>query len=147
PGEVVRLDDDAVELVRELAQRLPLELADTLTRDAELLADLLERDRLAVEAVPHLDDPPLPLGQLLDRAPDGLAADGIRSVLRRIGHGRIAEQVAELAVAVGAHARVQRDGRLRRVERLVDVLHREAGRLCELLAGRLATQLRLKLIR
>ena len=50
------------ELVLELRQRLGLELAHPLAGDAELLADRLERRRLAVDAEAQLDDPTLTLG-------------------------------------------------------------------------------------
>src|ERR1041385_3035862 len=90
----------AVELVLEPVERVALELADTLARNAQLLADRLERDRIADEAVAQLDDPALPLGQLRERLLHGLALDRLRCVLCRIGCGGVAEQVAELCVAV-----------------------------------------------
>jgi hypothetical protein len=47
---------------RETGQRLALELADALARQVELMADRLERPRLAFEAEAKLEDPALPLG-------------------------------------------------------------------------------------
>ena len=58
----------------------------------------------------------------------------------------VGEEIAELGVAVGAEALVQRD-RVDRVERLDDVLALEARRLGELVDRRLAAELRLKLRR
>ena len=52
---------------REPRQRLALELAYTLARQIELVADRLERPRLALEAEPQLQDPPLPFGQRIER--------------------------------------------------------------------------------
>ncbi len=42
-------------------ERLPLELADALARQVELVPDRLERPRLALEAEAQLEDPPFPL--------------------------------------------------------------------------------------
>ena len=51
--------------VAQLGERLRLDLADALTRDAERLADFLERLRLAaIEAEPHPHDLLLALAQL-----------------------------------------------------------------------------------
>src|SRR5205823_10510894 len=88
----------ALELVAEPVERAPLELADALARQAEVLADRLQRHRLAVEAVPELEDPPLPLRELRDRLPDDVAPIRVRRLLGRVGRGRVAEEVAELAV-------------------------------------------------
>src|SRR5690349_22024844 len=106
-------------------KRLGLELAHALARQAELLADRLERRGLAAEAEPKLDDPPLPLGQVGDRTLDALAAHRVDGLLGRIRGRLVGEEVAELGVALGAEALVQRD-RVDRVERLDDVLPLEA---------------------
>ena len=45
---------------------MALELPDALARQVELVADRLERPRLALEAEPQLEDPPLPLGQRVE---------------------------------------------------------------------------------
>src|SRR5262249_42107979 len=47
----------------EARERLALELPDALARQVELVADRLERPRLALEAEPQLQDAPLALGQ------------------------------------------------------------------------------------
>src|SRR5262249_3848203 len=98
----------------------------------------------AVEAEAELDDPPLPLREILDRTLDALAAHRVHGLLCRIGGGLVREQVAELGVAVGAEALVQRD-RVDRVESLDDVLDLEARGLGELVDRRLAAELRLQL--
>src|SRR3954452_20220404 len=138
----------ARELVAELElqahERLALELPDALTGEAELLADRLERRGLAREAEAELDDPPLPLRQLGDRALHALAPNRLDGFLGRVDGGLVGEQVAELRVAVRAEALVQRD-RVDRVERLLDVLALEAGRLGQLVDGGLASELGLQL--
>ena len=58
---------------REPLERLALELADALARQVELAADRLERPRLALEAEPQLEDPPVPFGQRVERLADALA--------------------------------------------------------------------------
>src|SRR6266508_2150977 len=128
------------------AECVLLELADALAREAELLADRLERLRLAVEPEAELDDPALALRQILDRATHGLAPVRRGRLLDRIARGRVVEQIAELSVVLVADPLVQRDVRLGRVERLVHVQEREAGCLGELLACRVAAKLRLQLV-
>src|SRR5947199_358916 len=100
----------------EPVEGVALELADALARDAQLLADRLERDCLAGEAVAQLDNAPLPLRQLRERLLHRLTLDRVRSVLGGVARGRITEQVAELGVAVRADARVQRYRCICRVE-------------------------------
>ena len=69
---------------------------------------------------------------------------GIGGLLDRVGRALVGEQVAELGVAVGAEALVERD-RVDRVERLLDVLLLEARGVGELVDRRLAAQLGLEL--
>ena len=120
-GRLRSPDELVAELELQAVERLGLELADALARQAELLADRLERRGLAAEAEAELDDPALPLGQVGDRALDALAPDCVDGLLGRVDRRLVGEQVAELGVAVGAEALVQRD-RVDRVERLDDVL-------------------------
>src|SRR5205085_8809418 len=61
--------------------------------------------------------------------------------IRRLAVG---EEIAKLALVVRADRLVQRDGRLGCAQSLVDVLAREAGRLRELVLGRLAAKLDLE---
>ncbi len=96
---------------REAAEGVGLDLADTLARDPELLADLLERvGPVSDEPEAERDHVALPLGQLGDGAADRVAAD--RRVDLVLG-GRAAgcEQIAEARVAVGADRRVGRGDR------------------------------------
>src|SRR5688500_13295413 len=134
----------------ELAQRgeplegLALELADALARQAQPGTDRLERPRVALEAEAQLEDAPLALGERVERLADALLAERLLGLVERVGCVAVGEQVAELALVVGADALVERDGGLRGRERLVHVLDGEPGRLGELLAGRVAAQLDLE---
>ena len=125
-------------------ERLTFELPNALARQVELVADRLERPRLALEAEAQLEDAPLALGERVERPPDALAAKRLLRLVERVGRVTVGEEVAELALVVGAHVLVQRDRRVSGAERLVDVLDREAGRLRELLLGRLAAELDLE---
>src|SRR5579875_503975 len=86
--------EDELVAQRELQPRqgVALELADTLARQPELLADRLERRRLRVEAEAQLDDPPLPLGQVGDRPLDALPAHRLDGLLGGIGGRLVGEQ-------------------------------------------------------
>ena len=103
----------------EARERLALELADALARQVELVADRLERPRLALEAEPQLEDPPLALGERVERLADVLAAQRLLRLVERVGRLAVGEEVAELALVVGADGLVQRDrrGRGRRAPR------------------------------
>src|SRR5206468_6326395 len=97
---------------RELEPRegVALELPDALPRQAELLTDRLERGGLGLEAEAELDDAPLPLGQVRDRALHALPANRLDRLLGGIDRGLVGEQIAELRIAVRAEALVQGDG-------------------------------------
>src|SRR5206468_11163767 len=113
-------------------------------RQVELVADRLERPRLALEAEAQLEDAPLALGERVERAPDALTPERLLRLVERVGGLTVGEQVAELALVVRADRLVKRDGRVRGAERLVDVLHRQPGGLGELLLRRLAPELDLE---
>src|SRR5689334_18653059 len=132
------------ELVLELRQGGGLELAHTLARDAQLLADRLERLGLAADAEPQLDDPPLALGELRDRVAHLAPAERVDGVDLGVGRGLVVEEVAELAVVLRPDRPVERDVRLDRVKRLLDVHEVELRLLRELLARRLASEPRLE---
>src|SRR6185436_12465900 len=129
---------------RQPGECLALELPHSLAREIELLADRLERPRLALEPEAQLENPPLALRQRVERLADALAAERLLGLVERIGRLAVGEEVAELALVVRADRLVQRDGRGGRRERLVDVLDREARRLGELVLRRLATELDLE---
>src|ERR671938_337459 len=99
-------DRDEVAQRAEPGERLALELADARPRQVELVADRLERPRLALEAEPQLEDPSLALRERVERLPNVLPPQ--------------------------------------RLLRLVELLDREAGRLRQLVLGRLATELDLQ---
>src|SRR5439155_4065995 len=135
---------DQVAQRREAGQSLALELADALARQVELVADRLQRPRLAFEAEAALEDAALPLGQRVERAAHALAAERLLGLVERIRGLAVGEEVAELALVVRADGLIQRDRRLSGAERLVDVLDRQSGRLPELLARGLAAELHLE---
>src|SRR5512134_1110833 len=108
------------------------------------MADGLERPRLPFETEPQLEDPPLALRKRIECAPDALAPERLLGLVERVGGLAIGEEVAELALVVGADGLVERDRRVGSAERLVDVLNRQTGSLGELLLRRLATELDLE---
>src|SRR6185436_20942901 len=93
---------------------------------------------------PELEDAPLALGERVERLADALLAQRLLGLVERVGRLAVGEEVAELALVVRTDRLVQRDRRVRGAERLVDVLHRQAGRLRELLLRRLAPELDLE---
>src|SRR4051795_2663226 len=94
--------------VPELRQRLRLDLADPLAGEAELLADLVERARLAVcEAEAQCDDRCLTLGQRLQHAVELTLQQTERHDLRSDRRVRVLDEVAQLAVALVADVLLQ----------------------------------------
>src|ERR1700693_3543663 len=109
---------DQVARRREAGQSLPFELAYALAGEIQLVTDRLERPRLAVEAEAELEDAALALrerggggGERVECAADALAAERLLGLFERIRGVAVGEQVAELALVVGADRLVQRDGR------------------------------------
>src|SRR6188508_3024082 len=84
----------------EPGERLALELANPFARQVELVADRLQRPRLALEAEAELEDPPLALGQRIQRLADALAAQRLLGLVERVGGLAVGEQVAELTLVV-----------------------------------------------
>src|SRR5437764_8100310 len=136
--------DDALEAPLEPCKTLTLDLPDALAAETELLADLLQRCRLAGEAVAHLEHTALAIRQLGQRALHCVPAVRVGSLLHRILSLGIGEEVAELAVAVAADRLIQRDGCHDCPERLLDVLQLETGRRGELLLRRRRARRRLQ---
>src|SRR5262249_60689913 len=124
--------------------RLALELPHPLAREIQLVADRLERPRLALETEPKLEDPPLALRQRVQRLAHTLAAQRLLRLVERIRGLAVGEEIAELALVVRASSLVQRHGPVRCTERLVDMLDRQTCRLGQLLLCRLATELDLE---
>src|SRR5438067_11565049 len=129
--------DDLCELVLQVGQSVPLDLADALAADLQLTADLLQRGRLAVEAEAKLQYSTLALRQTPDRLGHRPGAYRLGCLGLRVGGGRIGEQTAELALPVGADRLVQRHRRLDGAERLLDITQLQTGRLGQLLQCRL----------
>src|SRR5436190_14410670 len=140
----LRGERDEIAKRAEPCERLTFELPDALTRQVELVPDRLERPRLALEPEAQLEDPPLAFRQRVERLAHTLAAQRLLGLLEWIRGFAVGEQVAEITLVVGADGLVQRDRRLRGAERLVDVLHRQTGRLRELFLRRLAAELDLE---
>src|SRR5262245_14802502 len=140
------LGGDGSELAKscEALKRLALELAHSLAGEPELGADRLERPRVALEAEPQLENAPLPLGKRVECLANALLSQRLLGLLERIGGLAVGEEIAQLALVVGADALVQRDRRLCGRERLVDVLDRKAGGLRQLLARGVAAELDLE---
>src|ERR1044071_7463326 len=67
PSPRLGRDGDHVAEGREARERLALQLPHPLAGQVELVPDRLERPRLALEAEPQLEDPPLALGQRVER--------------------------------------------------------------------------------
>src|SRR5919204_6740309 len=128
----------------EALERLALELAHALAREPELVADRLERPRIALEAEAQLEDPALALGQRVESLAHALLAQRLLRLVEGIARLAVGEEVAELALVVRPDRLVERDGGLGGPERLVDMLDREAGRLRELLLRGVAAQLDLE---
>src|SRR3954451_15294418 len=125
----------------ELLQRVVLDLADPLARDAELAADLLERARLlALESEAELDHLALALGQRAERSLDVLAPQReLRGVVRRLGLV-VLDEVAELRLLLLADRLLERDGELRHAQDLAHFLGRHLELLGDLVGPRLAAE-------
>ena len=103
----------------QLAQRLGLNLANALPRDVELLANLLERARLAiVQAIAQAQHLGLPrreriehVHKLLLEQRNGYGLRGRRRIL-------VFDEVAQMAVVFLADRRLQRDRLLRNFDDL-----------------------------
>src|SRR6266545_150449 len=133
-GDVLERFDLAVD--RELLERVRLDLAHPLAREAELPPDRLQRGRVAVavEPVSELDNLALAVGQLSDCAVQDLLLEADRDVLlRRRLLAR--DQVAEHALALVAERLVETRDRPRRLANLADLLHRQLRALRDLLLG------------
>ena len=68
------------------------------------MADRLERPRLALEPEPQLEDVLLALRKRIQRPADALAAERLLRLVEGIGSLAVGEEVAELALVVGADA-------------------------------------------
>src|SRR5919204_5071953 len=104
----------------EALERLALELTHALAREPELVADGLERPRIALEAEAKLEDAPFAFRKCVESPADALLAQRVLRFVERVDRLAVGEEIAELALVVGADRLVQRDGGRRGAERLVD---------------------------
>ena len=126
----------------QLAQGLGFDLADPLARDVELLADLLERVRLAVDQTKaHAQHLLLPRRQRGQDFLELLAQQGIGGLLRRLRRLVVLDEVAEMAVFLLADGRFERDGLLRDLQDLFDLALLDVQLVGDLLRRRLAAKL------
>src|SRR6266540_5554821 len=120
----------------EPPERLCLDLPDALPRETERAADLLERFRIrvAVHPVAELHDLPLPVGEGLDGATDGLLRKADVQLLGRLGL-LAGEEVAELRVSLVPDGLVEARDRAGGGLHLFDVLERQLRLFRDLLVG------------
>src|SRR5437660_2780457 len=128
--------------VPQLAQRLRLDLTDALAGHVELATDLLERPGAAVlETEPQLQHAPLAAGESFE---DGLDLLLEELVTRRVG-GReglvVRDEVPEVRILFLADRRLERDGLLRDLHDLADLVRGDEHPLRDLLRGRLTAEL------
>src|SRR6478735_5266748 len=125
----------------ELLQRVVLDLADALARDAERPADLLERlRRAAVQAEAERDDLALAERQRVQRLLDVLPAEAqLRRVERALGR-LVLDEVAEARVLLLADRLLEADRELRHAEDLAHLLGRHLELFGDLFRVRLAAE-------
>src|SRR5215213_4153130 len=122
-------------------QRLLLELAHPLGREAEAATGLAQRSRgLAVDAEAKLDHIALALRQLRDGPLDRLHARRLGDLFGRL-RAIVGQQVTEGGLAVLADGLIEARDRARGPADLDDFLDRQVDDLGDLLLGRLATEL------
>src|SRR5690606_6431253 len=128
--------------VAELAQRLGLDLADTLTGHLEVLTDLLEGViALRADAEAHAQDLLLTRGEGGQHLPGLLGEVHVDDRVRGAHEALVLDEVAQVAVLFLADRRLERDGLLGDLEDLADLLERELHLLRDLLRGGLAADL------
>src|SRR6266508_737463 len=128
--------------VAELAQRLRLDLADALAGHVELAAHLLEGAGAPVlEAEPQLEHSALARREPLEHRLDLLLEQLVRRRVARRERLVVGDEVAEVGVLLLADRRLERDGLLRDLHDLADLVGRDEHPLADLLRGRLATEL------
>src|SRR5919198_1962640 len=140
PSALRRLGEVAA--VCEAPQRLRLDLPHALAREPELLANLLQRRRLAVVADPEseLEHAPLALGQVRERPLDRVLPQ--RHGRLFLGRGILGgEQLAERGLAVAADRLVDARDDATRLADLAHVVETKLRPLGQLLLGGLAAEL------
>src|ERR671934_97231 len=106
PSEVSGGDCLQLAQRREACQRLALELANALTRQVELVADRLERPRLALEAEAQLEDPPLALRKGVERLPHSLPPERLLGLGQQLVAADVGEEELQAVAGAGELARV-----------------------------------------
>src|SRR4029079_14171429 len=125
----------------EPLERVVLDLADPLARDAEGAADLLERARrLAEKPVAQLDHLAVALGERAESRLDVLAAERERRRVERRLRLVVGNEVAERGVLLLADRLLQRDGHLRHPQDLAHLLDGHLELLGNLLGPGLAAE-------
>src|SRR5262245_17663867 len=127
----------------QLAERLRLDLADSLARDVERGADLFERARAAVlgQTEPETYHLRLALAQRFEHLVHLVLQHRERRGLSRRDYARVLDEIAEVRVVVLADWSIQRDRLLRGLEHALDLVHRELELLGHFLGRRLPAQL------
>src|SRR5690242_1878992 len=126
----------------QLAQRLRLDLADTLTRHAELLADLLQRMvGVHPDAEAHAQHALLARGERGEHPRRGLAQVRLDRRVDRQDRVLVLDEIAEMRILLVANRRLERDRLLGDLQHLAYFLERHAELLGKLLGRRLAADL------
>ena len=125
----------------ELPERLRLDLADTLTRDIEFLADFLKRACTAViQTEPQAEDLLLSLRQRSQHLDELLLQKCEGCGIRRDRNVVILNKVSEMAVLLLTDRRLERDRLLRDLQDLTDTLYGHIHLFRDFLRGRLAAE-------
>src|SRR5699024_11212061 len=128
--------------VAQLRHRLGLYLPDPLARDAEGVADLVERLRLPVtEAKTHADHARLALREGVEQALELPLQHREADRVGRYDRLGVLDEVAEFAVAVFAERGVQRDGLAAVLLHLDDLFRRHVELAGEFLRRGLTTEI------
>src|ERR1022692_5064256 len=119
PGDSVRLQSfdlqKTVQLpqargMAHLAERLGLNLPDAFAGDIELLADLLQRARVAIpQAKTQLQNPALAFVQAAQHVAQFALQEAETGQVQRAFGGLVLDEIAEVRILAVAHRRLQRD--------------------------------------
>src|SRR2546425_680403 len=128
--------------VAQLAQRLGLDLADALARDAETLAHLFQRPLVAVDQPEtQLQHAPLAWRERVEDVFDLRVEHGERGRVRRRDCLTVLDEVAEVRVFLLSDRGLERDRVLGDLHDLANLLGSDPHLLADLLVTRLAAQL------
>src|SRR5262249_40658393 len=144
PARWVSFGASVAHVLANLAERLLLELADSLAREVVLVADLLERELvLVVEAETPADDARLDRREVTEKATDLFTPLlGDERLVGRL-HVVVLEEVDELPAVLVADGAIEREGRLGpRALYLVELLLWDARFLLELVERRITARAR-----